>query len=273
MKPQFHLPLPTYPDGSSFTIIDNAIDLARQSGADLLASIPEVEISPVRQSFPTAIDVDALRAHAESYSRDCGTSLRDHIRDAAVQTGMDVQIHGFSTREPNVYNTFAQIAKTHDLSVLEASDLTRTLTETLLFESGRPVVLFPATSVSGRIDTVAIAWDGSGAAAKAISTARLFLDRATKVQVISIVDDKEIDEKNRALFVSTLKRSGLDVEDLALHAGSQTPASAIQSAAMERKADILIAGGFGHSRLREFILGGVTRELLGECDLPVLMAH
>ncbi|WP_405049252.1 universal stress protein [Rhizobium sp. NZLR1b] len=50
-------------------------------------------------------------------------------------------------------------------------------------------------------------------------------------------------------------------------------AAAIQTAALERKADILVAGGFGHSRLREFILGGVTRELLGKSELPVLLAH
>ncbi|MGO7035826.1 universal stress protein, partial [Rhizobium ruizarguesonis] len=58
MKPQFHLPLSTYPDPSSFTVIDNAIDLARQNNADLVASIPQIRIPQDHQPFPTIIDED-----------------------------------------------------------------------------------------------------------------------------------------------------------------------------------------------------------------------
>jgi nucleotide-binding universal stress UspA family protein len=263
----------TYPDAISFTIVDNAIDLARQNDAHLVVSIPQVRIPPVRQPFPTAIDVDTWRGQAEAYSRDSGAFLREHINDAVSQTGVEVRIHGFEAREPFVYERFTEIATSHDLSIVEASELTRQLSEMLLFGSGRPLALFPATSVFGRVDTVAIAWDGSATAARAISCARLFLERATKLQVISITDDKEIDEANRALLISSLKYSGFEVEDVSLQAGGETPAAAIQSAAIERKADFLVAGGFGHSRLREFILGGVTRDLLVKAELPVLLAH
>nr|WP_245503875.1 universal stress protein [Rhizobium laguerreae] len=76
------------------------------------------------------------------------------------------------------------------------------------------------------------------------------------MQVISITDDKEIDEANRALLISSLKHAGLEVEDVSIQAGGETATATIQSAALERKADLLVAGGFGHSWLREFILGG-----------------
>ncbi|MGZ2426267.1 universal stress protein [Rhizobium laguerreae] len=273
MKPQFHLPLSTYPDASSFTIIDNAIDLARQNDADLVASVPEVRIPQVHQPFPTFIDVDTWRGQAERYSRDSGASLREHVTDAVSETGFEVRIHGFEVREPFVYERFSEIAKCHDLSIVEASELSRQLSGTLLFGSGRPLVLFPATSVCSHVNTIAVAWDGSATAARALSCARLFIERATKVQVISITDDKEIDEANRALLISCLKHAGLEVEDVSIQAGGETATAAIQSAALERKADLLVAGGFGHSRLREFILGGVTRELLVKAELPVLLAH
>ncbi|WP_064682794.1 universal stress protein [Rhizobium bangladeshense] len=273
MKPQFHLPLSTYPDPSSFTIIDNAIDLARQNDADLVASIPQVRIPQVHQPFPTFIDVDTWRERAEGYSRDSGTSLRAHVADAVSETGFEVRIHGFEVREPFVYERFSEIARCHDLSIVETSELSPQFSETLLFGSGRPLVLFPATSVCSRVDTIAIAWDGSATAARALSCSHIFIERATKVQVISITDDKEIDEANRALLISSLKHAGLDVEDVAIQAGGETATAAIQSAALERKADLLVAGGFGHSRLREFILGGVTRELLVKAELPVLLAH
>ncbi|MBY3184209.1 universal stress protein [Rhizobium laguerreae] len=273
MKPQFHLPLSTYPDASSFTIIDNAIDLARQNDADLVASIPEVRIPQIHQPFPTFIDVDTWRGQAERYSRDSGASQREHVTDAVSETGFEVRIHGFEVTEPFVYERFSEIARCHDLSIVEASELSRQLSGTLLFGSGRPLVLFPATSVCSHVNTIAVAWDGSATAARALSCARIFIERATKVQVISITDDKEIDEANRALLISCLKHAGLEVEDVSIQAGGETATAAIQSAALERKADLLIAGGFGHSRLREFILGGVTRELLVKAELPVLLAH
>lgn len=273
MKPQFHLPLSTYPDPSSFTIIDNAIDLARQNDADLVASIPLVRIPQIDQPFPTFIDVDTWREQAEGNSRDSGTSLREHLTDAVSETDYEVRIHRFEATEPFVYQCFSEIARCHDLSIVEASELSRQFSETLLFESGRPVVLFPATSVCSRVDTIAVAWDGSATAARALSCARFFIERATKVQVISITDDKEIDNANRSLLISSLKHSGFEVEDVSIQAGGETATAAIQSAALERKADLLVAGGFGHSRLREFILGGVTRELLAKAELPVLLAH
>ncbi|ANM13361.1 MULTISPECIES: universal stress protein [unclassified Rhizobium] len=273
MKPQFHLPLSTYPDASSFTIVDNAIDLARQIGADLLASIPQVRVPPIHPRFPTVVDVDSWRAQAEGYSRDSGASLREHIADAVSQSSVEVRIHGFDAREPFVFESFARIARSHDLSIVEASELSRQLSETLLLESGRPLILFPASRVCGRVDTIAIAWDGSATAARAISCARIFAERLTKMQVISVIDDKQIDEANRSLLIASLRHSGFEVEDVSIEAGGGSPAAALQAAALERKADLLVAGGFGHSRLREFILGGVTREFLCKADMPVLLAH
>jgi nucleotide-binding universal stress UspA family protein len=273
MKPQFHLPLSTYPDASSFTIIDNAIDLARQHGADIVASIPQVRVPPIHQPFPTLIDVDSWRAEAEAYSRNSGSSLQSYIADASSKTEVKMRVHSFETKEPYVYDSFAGISRVHDLSIVEACEVTRQLSETLLFGSGRPLVLFPTLSVCGRVDTVAIAWDGSATAARAISCATLFIARAAKLQVISITDDKQIDEPNRALLIASLIYAGFEVEDVPIQAAGESVASAIQSAALERKADMLVAGGFGHSRLRELILGGVTRELVAKCELPVLLAH
>ncbi|WP_064696303.1 universal stress protein [Rhizobium aegyptiacum] len=272
MKPQFHLPLSTYPDASSFTIIDNAIDLTWQNDAHLVASIPQVRVPQAHQSFPTAIDVDTWRGQAERYSRDSGTSLREHLTYAVSETRIQTRIHGFEATEPFVYERFSEIARCHDLSIIEASEVSRQFSETLLFGSGRPLVLFPATSVCSRVDMIAVAWDGSATAARALSCARIFFERDQGAGHLD-PDDKQIDEVNRALLISSSKYSGLDVENVSIQARGETAAAAIQSAALERKADLLVAGGFGHSRLREFILGGVTRELLVRAELPVLLAR
>lgn len=273
MKPQFHLPLSTYPDASSFTVIDNAIDLAHQHGADIVASIPQVRVPPVHQPFPTLIDVDQWRAEAEAYSQNSGSSLQRYIADSSSKTEVEIRIHNFEAKEPFVYESLSEISKVHDLSIVEGSEITRQLSETLMFGSGRPLVLFPTSSVCGRVDTVAIAWDGSATAARAISCASLFIRQASKLLVISITDDKLIDETSRSGLIASLRYAGFEVEDVTIQASGESVATAIQSAALQRKADILVAGGFGHSRLRELILGGVTRELIAKCELPVLLAH
>lgn len=273
MKPQFHLPLPTYPDAGCFTVVDNALDLARHNGAELVASIPQVRVPRISPPFPTAIDIDTWRAQAESFSLNSATALKEHLADAHSESGVTVRVHDFEAREPFVFERFARIGRAHDLSIVEASELSRQLSETLLFETGHPIVLFPATSVSSRFDTVAIAWDGSVAAARAVCAARIFMERATRLQVISVTDDKEIDEGDRMMLISALRYSGYQVDDIPVQAYEESPTAALQAAAVEGRADLLVAGGYGHSRFREFILGGVTRDLLVRTTLPTLLAH
>lgn len=99
------------------------------------------------------------------------------------------------------------------------------------------------------------------------------MDRATGLLLISMVDDKEIDPAVRTLLLSSLRHSGYEVEDMLIHAPGRRRATAIHSVAPERSSDLLVAGGFGYSRFREFILDGVTRDLLSACESPLLLAH
>ena len=99
------------------------------------------------------------------------------------------------------------------------------------------------------------------------------MDKASKAVLISVTDDKEIDAGLRDRFAAILRDSGLAVEIVATDSRGDSAAGTIQAVAAESKADLLIAGGFGHSRLREMILGGVTRSLLSSVDVPALLSH
>jgi nucleotide-binding universal stress UspA family protein len=99
------------------------------------------------------------------------------------------------------------------------------------------------------------------------------LEQASRVVLISVTDDKQIDERSRDHLVAALGKAGLAVDVTAVQANGDSPASVIQAAALERKADLLVAGAFGHSRLREFVLGGVTRSLLTRLEIPALLCH
>jgi nucleotide-binding universal stress UspA family protein len=273
MKPQFHLPVITYPDASSFTVVDNALELAQHNNADLIASILQIRIPPVRKTFPTVIDVERMSSDAARFSRDSGAALVEFLKDHAQKAAVDVRIAPFEEEGPFVANRLSELSRAYDLSIVEASETTRPVTESLLFQSGRPVVLFPASNFSGRIDTVAIAWDGGPTAAKAVSGARVLMQRATKAIVISLIDDKPIDEAARDRFGAALRAAGFQVDIVSAERRDMTAGNAIQAAAAEGRADLLVAGAYGHSKFREFVLGGVTRDLLSTLEMPALLSH
>jgi nucleotide-binding universal stress UspA family protein len=273
MKPQFHLPLVTYPEASSFAVVQNAVDFARHQKADLTASVLQIRIPPVPQSFLPKADAKKMSSEAEHFSRDNGTALSETVHDYAQKAGIRALIQPFEEREPFVASTLAEFSRAYDCSIMEACEAARPIVESILFESGRPLVLFPSDNFCGRIDTIAIAWDGSANLSRALTGARLLLENTSRVVLISVTDDKLINEKARDRFATVLRNAGLNVETASIKAHKEQAADVIQSVAKENYSDLLVAGAFGHSRLREFILGGVTRSLLTRLEMPVLISH
>lgn len=211
MKAHFHLPLLTYPDASSFALIQNAIDFARHQEAWLHVNAFLAKIPRVSPPSPSIVDVEKMRADAERSSRDCA-SLSETVRDYANKTDTAVTI-----------------------SSLETSPIASSAVQRVLFESGRPLLLLPADNCSGRIGTVAIAWDGSATLARALTGARLFLDKASKAVLISVTDDKEIDADLRGRFAATLRDAGLEVEIVTTESHGNSAAGTIQVIAAEVK--------------------------------------
>jgi nucleotide-binding universal stress UspA family protein len=153
-----------------------------------------------------------------------------------------------------------------------------TFSEELLFVSGRPVVFVPA---QGSFDTlgrhILIAWNSSRASTRAVNDALPLIERAEQVTVLA-VNPAEFAERYGALppekMVEHLRRHGASVEGIWLNiipVGSI--ADAVQAEAHKVGADLIVAGAFGHPRLWEKLLGGVTRDLLARMNLPILMSY
>ncbi|MGV1926521.1 universal stress protein [Agrobacterium tumefaciens] len=119
----------------------------------------------------------------------------------------------------------------------------------------------------------AIAWDGSPTLARALTAARVFLGKSLQIILITATDDKAIETNNRDQYATILRQSGFHVDVISAQSNGVSPAITLQAVAKENGANLLVAGGYGHSRFREFILGGVTRSLLGNLDMPVLLPH
>jgi nucleotide-binding universal stress UspA family protein len=147
--------------------------------------------------------------------------------------------------------------------------------EGVLFESGRPVVFVPFIQTAPlKLDRVMVAWDGSRAAARAVGDAMPFLEKTKRAEVVVIGSKPpKSDEVPGADLGQHLARHGINVEVKHIIAPDTDVPSTILSYAADSSVDLIVMGGYGHSRLREFVLGGATRGLLESMTVPVLMSH
>ena len=151
----------------------------------------------------------------------------------------------------------------------------RLIAEAALFESGRPVLIVPYIQKAGlKLDRVMVCWDGSRNAARAIADALPFLARAKAVEVVTVTGEPgKSSDIPGADIAHHLARHGLKVEVERIVAPDIDVTSMILSHAADTGTDLIVMGGYGHSRLREFVLGGATRGILASMTVPVLMSH
>jgi len=148
--------------------------------------------------------------------------------------------------------------------------------EAVMFGSGRPTLILPQKPRSRpfELGTVAVAWDFSRAAARAVSDAMPLLEKAKKVRVVTVLNDKRVDQKHSAEELSkNLSRHGIDVVLDWVDANGRPIGTVLEAYVASHEADLLVMGAYGHSRLREFVLGGATNSLLSKPPLPILFSH
>ena len=203
----------------------------------------------------------------------------DRFEEAARRDGVSFEHRIVETGLGAAPNLFARFAREFDLSVVNQSapDLALPddlLIEAALFGSGRPTVVVPYIQKAPvALDHVLVCWDHSRNAARAVHDALPLLLRANKVEVLTVSHHDGHREIPGAGIADHLARHGLDVEVRRLAGSGADVSGAILSHAADCGADFMVMGGYGHSRLREFVLGGTTRGILQAMTLPVLMAH
>lgn len=178
---------------------------------------------------------------------------------------------------PAIVERLVAHARLYDLTVLDAAPLSyasdRERIEQVLFGSGRPVIVVPPGRDAFSARRIVVAWDGSAPAARAINDALPFLRAAEAVEIACVVAKRELaDHVAGAEIAPHLVRHGVavTVNDLPPQG---TIADTLLLAAGLFRADLLVVGAYGHSRLREQLFGGVTQSLLREASLPLLLSH
>jgi len=175
---------------------------------------------------------------------------------------------------------FGQIARRFDLAVVgqaepETKMVEENIIEAALFDSGGPVTIVPYIQRAPlRLDHIMVCWDGSRAAARAIRDAMPFLRRAGRIEVVNVTNERgKQDQIECADIGAHLAHHGLNVVIKRIPLGDVDVAAVLLSHAADEDVDFIVMGGYGHSRLREFVLGGVTRSMLRTMTVPVLMSH
>ena len=156
------------------------------------------------------------------------------------------------------------------------TDFERRLFESVLLASGRPVIVVPESfKTYGPAKRIVVAWKESPQATRAIHDAMPMLRAADSVRVV-IVNENGVDNQVTNIgpkIVAHLIRHGVSAEARVVAAGRALPADIILDETRNFDAGMIVMGGYGHSRLREWIAGGVTRDILAAATVPVLMSH
>jgi nucleotide-binding universal stress UspA family protein len=259
--------------------IDYAVALAGAFGARL------VGIALVYDDVPVVLGDDASGQWVggiEELRREVANAVKAataKFDEAARNAGLRAQSRSLFTAFWNAGNAFGRMARRFDLAVVRQAEPKSGRSDNLiiqaaLFDSGRPVLVVPrAQKERAQFDRVMICWDGSRGAARAVADALPFLRRAKAIDVVTIGDRSESDEASGADMVDHLACHDLKATEKQILAPDADVPHTILSHAATSSADLVVMGGYGHSRFREFVLGGATRGILAEMATPTLMSH
>ena len=258
---------------------DYAISLAAAFGAHI-AGVGFIYEPVIPGSVLGGVPTDLIEVQREENSKAAKAAI-GRFEAAAKTAGVSAEIRMLDASIAGAADLFGRIARRFDIAVVGQAQREQGASEELLIEgalfgSGRPVVVVPYVHKEPvKLDRMLVCWDGSRPAARAIADALPFLRcaKAIEIVVVSAERDKsgEITGTNMRRH---LARHGVEVEIKRITAGGGVDVpNAILSHAADTGAEFMVLGGYGHSRLREFILGGVTRSILGAMTVPVLMSH
>jgi nucleotide-binding universal stress UspA family protein len=264
--------------GTTDVTADYAITMAKAYGAHVVG-VAFVYEPVIPGSLLGGIPTDLIEVQREENAKAAKTAVAN-FEVAAKAAGVSAETRLLDASIAGASDLFGRIARRFDIAVVGQAPREQGVSEELLIEgalfgSGRPVIVVPQIqSQPLKLDKVMVCWDGSRPAARAIGDAVPLLERAKAIEIVVVTGERDKSgEITGANMKRHLARHGINVEIKRIAAGNADVQTAILAHAADSAADFIVMGGYGHSRLREFILGGVTRSILKSMPVPVLMSH
>jgi nucleotide-binding universal stress UspA family protein len=222
------------------------------------------------------LEQDAAEAEARSKQQVLAFCAQEHVALADSPLG-ERPSADWRSEIGNEARLLAAHGRTADLTVVgrlrDDGSVNLSVLQTVLLDSGRPLLVVPAQPPDAVGRHVVIAWKDSPEAARAVATTLPLLPAADRVTIVSVEEDARTtaaacDRLRRALIWHNTATTVRHVRP-----EGRDPAAALLAAVTAEGADLLLMGGYSHSRLQEVVFGGVTRHVLQTADLPVLMVH
>ncbi|UVO27297.1 universal stress protein [Bradyrhizobium arachidis] len=261
-------------------VIDGSISLA----ASLNARLDAVSVGYVATSTAYVVEGGAAVAAVFEMERDramerAATAL-SVFESEAKNAGIAYSCHPLGAMPPDAANAVGAMARLYDLSVVlqpdpEHGSFDNDVPREILFQSGGPVLFLPHIyRGSFKTERIGVCWDGSRVAARALRDAMPLLIRAEEIVIIAVNEAESAPGEASADAVAKhLARLGLSSRIVSVSATRADIQPTILSLAADETLDLLVMGGYGHSRLQESFLGGVTRAMLQSMTVPTLMSH
>jgi nucleotide-binding universal stress UspA family protein len=266
--------------GDDDRALDQALAIAEGLGAHL--EVLALGVAPPPPASPYGIVSNDIWAGEIREGQAQAEARADAIRARIGTGGPSVSVESQYVDRGTVATLVARSARYADLTLIgrqpaEADPLQAWVLNGALFESGRPVLLMPEGPLTfPRPRRVLVAWDASVEASKAVRDSLGLMARAEAVDAVLIDPVPSFEghgPEPGADLATYLGRHGISIEVHRLPREGREVADILNRCALDRGADLIVMGGFGHSRLRQRIFGGTTTKMMKGAKVPVLMAH
>ncbi|MDO8912245.1 MAG: universal stress protein [Phenylobacterium sp.] len=275
------LQLCSYPTPTSVAAIEQAMDLAAALGARISALTFKIELPTTSNMLAnTLLEIPSMIAAERQKSAANAQTLVSMFESIALKRGVAHEQFIETCPTSQMGAILTEHARMRDLTMIpigEQATVQQYVAESVIFGSGRPVIIFPEAPKrrsSTPLDVVAVAWDFSRPAARAVADALPILQAAKTVRVVTITKEKKIDTRRSAAELAKhLACHGVEVVLDEEDAAGRTIGQALEAYLDARAIDLLVMGAYGHSRMRDFVLGGATKAIVGDPPLPVFLSH
>ncbi|WP_165793699.1 universal stress protein [Hyphococcus luteus] len=282
--------VPFFEEKSAETAFRTAIALAKEGKAHISAvHMRSRPLPPTNVYFPLGGVSTEFTEGLQKAEDALAEKLKGIFSALCDESGVSVMAleehkddHGVTASwtdgEGDLLTDYARLATAFDMSVVaaagdDASPMEESIAESLLFQTGRPVLMCPETGLPDPLEKISVAWNGSQEAARAVAAALPFLQGAETVNVVSVRRTGEpfINTDDITAYLR-LHGAGAVANEIEV-TGNENATERLDAEIREGKPDLLVMGAYSHSRWREAVLGGFTRHMIHEAKMPVFMVH
>ena len=232
-----------------------------------------------RISLYGGVPSDVLAQYNHS-QRETAKTIEQSFEKAATARNLSHEWRHKALNDTEVLGDIIHQARIADLVVACVNDKSDPLSSfhdvpiRLVLETGRPVLLVPATAQMKTVgQRITVAWNHSRESARAVFDALPLLRTAVSVEILAVNPRQDSATSPGEALASALSRHGVKASALVVNAASRSEGDELTAALAKHESDMLVMGCYGHSRLREMVLGGLTKYVLGRMAMPVLLSR